>query len=267
MKRREELISIDKDVNFEDKQNLLDLKSAMDAMRRAEEMLATYSEQFARSFLKTTDEVLTYIPEEDYDKYRLCSGYLDIFNGPWHIGLVPDHNGEIQRDGQRFRFETNEEAEQRCNVSKQPDLASKLRAIEPSLPVFLVDTVARAIEVFWDGMEPSHYGLLGIMQGNSGSLMYSADSVPTIEGNVATICCRASYEYSYSRPAHNAVLISGRYYNKVTYHKSYDHVELEHLFCMRTNRYMGVHRGSSIFETIKNSKSAIRMRDGQFIGR
>lgn len=67
-------------INPGDLLNLYDLRDQLRLKEELEKNTDKYIWDYFKSFLKTSDEVLKYIPEEMYGKYSLNSNYPEIYN-------------------------------------------------------------------------------------------------------------------------------------------------------------------------------------------
>jgi hypothetical protein len=286
IRMKEEIkISIEQPKNFDDIHHSLELVDALDAVKRAEEKIEFYKETFVDSFIKTADEVLEYIPKNQWKKYSLCDGYIHIFDKPYKSGLFggSDHlNDSILEEIEKVKQLTYERAERMSNgegyepvpelpkwvdeaienenekynekrqIKNCKTLQEKLIWINPIQKVFVVDTVNKKIEVLWGMEEPTEMKKIDLL----GEHHYHSNIKKVLEGESILASCALSYEYSYSAPASDAVFIStgghgGGYFNKTVSANATKTLYLVHKFNIRNNKYEGI----EVNDFIKNEKN------------
>lgn len=98
-------IKIPKD--FNNLNDLTELVNNYEVMCKLQSCLNNYQEQYFNSFLKTYDEVLSYIPEKDYDKYKIVTGdYIlceYIYDNKQCINFIPNNYNSLFSNINPFR--------------------------------------------------------------------------------------------------------------------------------------------------------------------
>lgn len=266
--------------DFDSAHDSLELIKALDTVNKAKRNIQIYKEKFVESFLKTAAEVIKYIPENQWNKYTVCKGYIQMFNKPYVSTSSIDSKAIEYSDEVKKIFKNFKRADKRWNKRVHVDggkytsppriseknaeiikkevkyhndnftkinncktLLERLMWINPKQKVFLVDTINKKIEILWGLEDPVDMHPISGFNSYPDFRTYISKNV---DGEIIIASCRFGYSYYYSAPAAGAVMISGNYWNKTESCKSYSYKEIYHKFNMRNNKYEGVVKNTFI---------------------
>lgn len=231
--------------DFKDLHNAKDLFEFVEATKTISTYLANYESEFINSFVMTKDEVLAYIPEKDYDKYDVCTDYLQFVTP--RIILIPitlyDSNKDVKNfiDKNIDKFSKDDKfykmnnhsigmyVSKYCDIEnkfisfecKPPDnLIDKLNLIRSNEKIFLVDTKNKVVHILQD-----KYGQNYECSTISGT--YKTKQYLIIEDNYIQHF-KIFVRRDYSLPA---------FKNDVYSYKTTE-IKAKHMFCLYTNRYV-----------------------------
>jgi len=254
MEEKEIKIKINQPKNFENIHHSLELVDALESVKKAQKKIEFYKETFVESFIKTADEVLEYIPDNHLDKYSLCEGYIENFNKQENLfGSINHFSEEVQKEIKKVREKRCEKPAELIERMREEDdkyletlkitncksLADKLKWINSTQKVFIVDTINKKIELLWGMEKPTEMASIYLKEAS-----FNNGIKKELEGEYVYATCSYYYKYYYTVPTHDAIFIStsrgNGYYNKTERHLSSKEVCLVHKFNIRNNTYEGI---------------------------
>lgn len=202
--------------NFEDKNDSIELVTALKQIDFLQNHLDDYATNFIKSFHKTANEVMEYIPESDIENWKILSKQLGIF--------YP----------QKYIWGTGK------SVSGMEDMhiSEILRSISGDSKAYFINFDKKEVNLFWDDttkllMNPHHY--------KSKIIYDTINSEIDKTNNKVIVDCYFSYTSGTEVPAPGAVRIgtgSGSYWNRTEMSTFTKSVYLSHEFCLETNKYI-----------------------------
>lgn len=258
--------------DFDTSNSSIELSKALKEVEKAKNTISLYKDSFIKSFVKTAEEVIEYIPESQYKEYSLCEGYIHIFNKKMlYKGSIKTNNKFSKETNDIIKnyknlidkwYDSNGDLDERPHLSEEnkliienvntyynenhidirkcKTLLDKLLWINPKEKVFVVDTINKRIELLW-GSDSTKY--MHSINNIEHDYKYNDYIYNTIEDNFIYSKCKFEYEYYEEVAAPGAIAIStghGFYYNKTHRVKMGDYLNITHKFNMLNNRYEGI---------------------------
>lgn len=193
--------------NFEDKNDSLELVNALNQIKKLQNSLSDYSIKFVKSYLKTANEVMEYIPDSDIKNWKILPEQLRLF-----------YSNEI--------FE-------------RVSIIDILKRISGDSKTYFINFDKKEVNLFWYDKAKLKYET-GLNNLNNPRMRYS-NLNPGIhnEENVLSVSCSIAYDYVYyekTGPMLNTGYRAGREVERIR--TSY--ITYIHTFCLNTNKYIGI---------------------------